>query len=241
MINSMNYGSLIRKARKYRNWTLQDLADELSYQGIEIDTGNLSRIETGKQGTSNVVLDGILRTFGISIEALLLKAAGSAEYSGQVAPEKEGRCPVISWHQVAGWRGIGSMDRSVITEEWLICPIPHGADTFALRLSGESMQDPHGPISFYDGDIVFFDPARVASNNSFVAVKESDGPEATFKQLIVESNKEYLKALNPDWPNRIIPITEDTVICGVAICKYRPCSVQEYSTRRVDEDASQGR
>ena len=43
--------------------------------------------------------------------------------------------------------------------------------------------------------------------------------EVTFKQLIVEEGKQYLKTLNPDWPNRIIEVTTDTNICGVIIFK----------------------
>ncbi len=230
----MNYGSLIRKARKHRKWTLQDFADELSYQNIDIDTGNLSRIETGKQGTSNHVLDGILRTFGISIEALLLKASVSSESDKKTAPEKAGSCPVISWSQAASWQNIQATDRSAITEEWLICPMPHGDDTYALRLSGESMQDPYGAISFDDGDIVFFDPTLSATNNSFIAVKEPDEANATFKQLIIENDKRYLKTLNPDWPDRITPIKDNTIICGVAICKYRTCTTQPMEHKSIE-------
>lgn len=236
----MNYGHLIRKARKYRQWTLQDLADELSYQGVEIDTGNLSRIETRKQGTSNLVLDGILRTFGISIEDLLLEAAGSSD-GVVITPEKEGFCPVILWNQIAHWQDMQPSNRAAIAEDWLICPIPNRSDIYAVRVSGESMKDPQGPISFDDGDTVFFDPLESVRNNCFITIKESPETDVTFKQLIIENHKQYLKALNPDWPDRITPVKNDATIYGVAICKYRPCSTQEYPTRSADEDASQGR
>lgn len=233
----MNYGPLIRKARQYRKWTLQDLADELGNQGIEIDTGNLSRVETGKQGTSNHILDGILQAFGISIEALLQKASGLSEEEN-TAPLSTtvAKCPVISWEQVASWQaqrmGQPITDRSALfeewrvkewqVEEWLICPIPHDAETYAVRISGESMQDPHSPISFYEGDIVFFDPEKDAKNNSFVAARESGKSDVTFKQLIIEGNRTYLKANNPDWPDRITPVKDDSLmIYGVAIGKFR--------------------
>ena len=224
VVKVMNYGSLIRKARKFRKWTLQDLAGELADQGIEIDTGNLSRIETGKQGISSHVLDGILCSFGISIEALLLKISEPLECSDtKTTLEKTALCPVISWNQAANWQNIQVRDKSTMADEWLICPMPHELDTYALRLSGESMQDPYGDIHFDDGDIVFFDPAEIAGNNSFIAVKESDEADVTFKQLIIEGRTKYLKALNPDWPDRITPVKNSAVICGVAICKYRSC------------------
>jgi SOS-response transcriptional repressor LexA len=50
-------------------------------------------------------------------------------------------------------------------------------------------------------------------------VRLEDTHEATFKQLIVESGRMYLKALNPDWPTRIIEVTEDAFICGVVVFK----------------------
>ena len=43
--------------------------------------------------------------------------------------------------------------------------------------------------------------------------------EATFRQLIVEGGRRYLKALNPHWPERIVEIDEDTVIRGVVVCE----------------------
>ena len=40
-----------------------------------------------------------------------------------------------------------------------------------------------------------------------------------FTQLIIEEGKQYLKALNPDWPNRIIEVDEEATICGVIVFK----------------------
>ena len=44
---NMKVGDEIRRRRKAVKWTLEDLAGE-----VGSDTGNLSRIETGKQGAS---------------------------------------------------------------------------------------------------------------------------------------------------------------------------------------------
>ena len=38
-------------------------------------------------------------------------------------------------------------------------------------------------------------------------------------QLIIEGGRKYLKALNPDWPDRIIEIDENAKICGVVVFK----------------------
>ena len=52
-----------------------------------------------------------------------------------------------------------------------------------------------------------------------MVVRLDESNEATFKQLIIEEGKQYLKALNPDWPNRIIEVDEEATICGVIVFK----------------------
>lgn len=106
------------------------------------------------------------------------------------------------------------------------------------------MKDPKGQTSFDEGDIVFFDPEKDACNNCFVAVKEQVTKEqdftepaessTTFKQLILEGNNAYLKALNPDWPDRITPIKDRNLICGVAIGKFQPFFIEslKHSAKR---------
>ena len=52
-----------------------------------------------------------------------------------------------------------------------------------------------------------------------MVVREEDSGEATFKQLIVEGGRKYLKALNPDWPQRIVESDSSATICGVVVFK----------------------
>jgi SOS-response transcriptional repressor LexA len=72
---------------------------------------------------------------------------------------------------------------------------------------------------FNEGDLIFVDPHAEPGHKKFVVVRSNESMEATFKQLIVEENRRYLKALNPDWPDRIVAIGENTTICGVVVFK----------------------
>ena len=36
---------------------------------------------------------------------------------------------------------------------------------------------------------------------------------------VPSTGHQYVKALNPDWPDRIIKINEDATICGVVVFK----------------------
>jgi SOS-response transcriptional repressor LexA len=99
-------------------------------------------------------------------------------------------------------------------EDLLPCPVRCSKDTFVLRVRGESMEP-----KFHDGDLIFVDPQVSPDSGKYVVVRIEDSHEATFKQLIVEGDRQYLKALNPDWPHRIIEVNSNATICGVVVFK----------------------
>ncbi len=123
-------------------------------------------------------------------------------------------CPLISWVQACEIPVITTTSEQRIAEDILPCPVPCSPGSFVLRVKGASMEP-----RFYNGDLIFVDPEVVAESGKYVVVRLEDTDEATFKQLIIEGGRRYLKALNPDWPDRIIEIDENTKICGVVVFK----------------------
>ena len=99
-------------------------------------------------------------------------------------------------------------------QELLPCPVSCSNDSYVLRVRGVSMEP-----KFHDGDLIFVDPHVDAVHGKYVVVMIEDTAEATFKQLIVEEGRQYLKALNPEWPNRIIEVNQNARICGVVVFK----------------------
>jgi len=138
------------------------------------------------------------------------------------SPSVGGHVPLISWVQACAWADIVDNFAPRDAEEWLACPVNHGPRTFVLRVRGESMWNPHGRPSFHEGDLLFVDLDRQAEPGSLVVVRLDDTKEATFKKLIVDGDKTYLRALNPAWPEPIIQVAGDATICGVAIFKGEP-------------------
>lgn len=130
-----------------------------------------------------------------------------------------GDVPVVSWVQAGDWCGIVDNFQPGDAEDWLPCPVRHGRRTYALVVRGLSMYDPTGRHSFRDGDTIFVDPDRGADHRSLVIARLDDEKEATFKQLLIEGDQRMLQALNPSWPNRIIPINGNCTMCGVVIGK----------------------
>ncbi|MCC3679207.1 helix-turn-helix transcriptional regulator [Staphylococcus epidermidis] len=60
----------LKKARKAKQWRLADLARQLQAVGCEIDTGNLSRIENGKQQASTALAEKLSQVFDGELDEL---------------------------------------------------------------------------------------------------------------------------------------------------------------------------
>jgi SOS-response transcriptional repressor LexA len=123
-------------------------------------------------------------------------------------------CPVIDWAQVPTDQPGGLEQQGHRFEGLLPCPVPCSQGTFVLRVKGASMEPKFG-----NGDLIFVDPDVTTESGKYVVVRYAGSDEAEFKQLIVEGGRQYLKALNPDWPDRIIETDEDTQVCGVVVFK----------------------
>lgn len=140
------------------------------------------------------------------------------------SPRDQGLCPLLSWVAAGSWHDMQTPDgQGDDASEWMPCPVSHSASTFVLQVRGESMYNPTGRLSFADGDLIFVDPQRQPTNKSCVVVRREAEQTATFKQLVQEGEppnaREYLKPLNPQWPEPIIELTEDARLCGVVIFK----------------------
>lgn len=131
---------------------------------------------------------------------------------------KADRCPFISWEQARSWAEHANEIMNSISD-WLPCPLPHSDRTYVLRVTGESMHNPHGDLNFKGGNLIYVDPKRKPESGNLVVAHLKDKNEVTFRQLIQESGNLYLKALNPAWPEGIIKTNGDAEILGVVIGK----------------------
>lgn len=84
------------------------------------------------------------------------------------------------------------------------------------------MKNPGARPSYEPGDVIFVDPDVAAKPGDRVVARLESQVAATFKQYLEEDGRKLLKALNPDWQPRYIPINGDATICGVVIGKWVP-------------------
>lgn len=127
------------------------------------------------------------------------------------------RVPVIEWADVVAFVQGGRDVKLNNTNNRIACPESHGSGTFAVRVRGESMYHPHARPMFNDGDMIFVDPTRQPEDRFFVVVQPDPEQPPILRQLLVEGERRYLKALNPAWPEPMIPFPEGARVIGVVI------------------------
>lgn len=132
----------------------------------------------------------------------------------------DGLVPLISFVQAGVWSEIIDTFQPGDAEEWLPCPVRHSKSTFSLTVEGESMRNPGAKPSYEPGDIIYVDPERAANPGDRVVVRLDGHKQATFKQLMEEDGRRFLKALNPEWTPRYIELDDDATICGVVIGRF---------------------
>ncbi|QLL15372.1 LexA family protein [Pseudomonas chlororaphis] len=137
---------------------------------------------------------------------------GIGEFNNATVLSHTGRkLPVMGSIAAGAWCEFHGNFDSRDAEEWIDAPGPVGPRAFILRVEGVSMEP-----KFIEGDKIVIDPSLEALPGHFVAAKRTSDQAATLKQLKQEGSERYLYALNPDWPERIIRLSEEWSICGRA-------------------------
>ena len=188
--------------------------------GEKFGIGKQATVGNFINGRRRLTLDQVTRFangLGCSISdispMLAEKVAGMADYdNGQTnimpGPRIRGRVPLISWVQAGMWMEIVDNFAPGDAEQWLDTTYNARSNTFALRVQGDSMEP-----RFPEGSIIIVEPNDDAVHGKFVVAKRPGENSATFKQLVVDGGRCYLKPLNPIYP--LIEITAGTQIVGV--------------------------
>jgi SOS-response transcriptional repressor LexA len=131
-----------------------------------------------------------------------------------------GKVPLISWVQAGAWCEAISNFEAYDADSWLSCPVTISSQGYALKVQGDSMTNPGPGRSYPTGCIIFVDPDAETKTGDRVIARLSRTNEATFKVLVEDAGQQFLKPINPQYP--IIPITEETHICGKVVGSFIP-------------------
>lgn len=134
--------------------------------------------------------------------------------------ERFGKVPLISWVQAGAWCEAISNFESCDADSWLSCPVPISPNGYALKVVGDSMTNPGPGRSYPTGCILFVDPEAETKTGDRVIARVPRTNEATFKILVEDAGRQFLRPINPQYP--IIDITEETHICGKVVGSFIP-------------------
>ncbi len=141
-----------------------------------------------------------------------VQASANADVESNViaGPSIYRQVPEISWVQAGAWCEI--MDEFYPGDGNQLVPVTRsvGPHTFALRVKGDSMEP-----RFPEGSLIVVDPERPADPGSFVVARLEESKEATFKQLVHDSGRKYLRPLNTQYP--MIEINGEATVVGVVV------------------------
>lgn len=124
----------------------------------------------------------------------------------------KGAVPIGRWETLTHTPYLGDIPPG----QALICPIPHSDMSFALPVIGEAMAGDNG---YREDEVIFVDPAvKPTHGRDVVAVSPKAG---LLRRYIETPEGQFLKALNPSWPNSILPLTSDIIVMGTVIFSGR--------------------
>ncbi len=189
----------IKKLRTERKLTQQQVADALGISRVAVskwesgDTKDLKR--------DNLV--GLTKLFNVSLEELLdaepVKTNDDIQIIQGITLHRDRRgYPIISPVQAGMWREIVDTFPRGGADEYIMANNSYGKHTFALRITGNSMEP-----EFKEGDVVVIDP-DVAPNAGDYVVARNHEEAATFKKYrprgINEAGQEVFE---------LVPLNED--------------------------------
>ncbi|AFK72371.1 LexA family protein [Pseudomonas putida] len=147
-----------------------------------------------------------------------LQVGDQSNVSGMLG--RFGKVPLISWVQAGAWCEAISNFEPYQADSWLSCPVPISDSGYALKVLGDSMTNPGPGRSYPTGCIIFVDPEVEVHTGDRVIARVPRTNEVTFKVLVADAGRQYLRPINPQYP--IIDITEETHICGKVVGSFIP-------------------
>jgi SOS-response transcriptional repressor LexA len=166
----------IRELRKERKLTQQQVADAIGISRVAV-----SKWESGEtKDLKRDSLIGLSALFGVSLNELLdaeslVKEEPNVTYGIKLHSDRRGY-PIISPVQAGHWREIVDTFPRGGADEYILASNTYSAHTFALRITGNSMEP-----EFKEGDVVVIDPDVRPSPGDYVVAKNHD-EAATFKK-----------------------------------------------------------
>ena len=196
----MNIGTRITKARSDAGLSKSQLARAVGVTPSSVtqwESGETKTIEGGNLAKIAVAcgVDAVWLATGKGNKSSTHNAGSNVRAVAHNRP-----VPVLSWVQAGHMRDIDHVPDPQLGEWPVIEPqFKVGIRAWALLVEGDSMDD-GTEKGIPAGWIIVVDPDKAPSPNSYVIAKDTATQQATFKRLVTDGGRWYLKPLNPQYP-----------------------------------------
>lgn len=181
-------GERIRKMRKERNLTQQDLARRLK----DVSHVAISQWESNTTKPNAENLYELSTLFGCDFGWLLKGGDGEATNAKLIPNISAVQIPILRYEDIREFDVAHPFIQ--ITGEYIMTDIQSSASTFALKLKGDSMKP-----AFSDGDMIIIDPLEKPEPGEFVLAQVDK--DILFRKYRIDNlDKFSLQPLNSDYP-----------------------------------------
>jgi SOS-response transcriptional repressor LexA len=133
---------------------------------------------------------------------------------GARQPIESFRYPVISWVAAGAWSEAVEPYPAGYSDRYEFSEYDSKGPAFWLEVKGDSMTSPVGQ-SVTEGTLILVDTEAEAAPGKLVIAKLPESNEATFKKLVNDGGKLFLKPLNPSYPIEVFD--ERCRVVGVVV------------------------
>lgn len=142
------------------------------------------------------------------------REVSESNVSSAAQPTKSFRYPVVSWVAAGAWSEAVEPYPTGISDTYEFSEYDSKGPAFWLTVKGDSMTAPAGQ-SITEGTLILVDTEAEVAPGKLVVAKLPDSNEATFKKLVSDGGRLFLKPLNPSYP--IEAVDEHCRIVGVVV------------------------
>lgn len=163
-------------------------------------------------------LYALAKATGFRAEWLAIGEGEEVEQDSNVGaarqPVESFRYPVISWVAAGAWAEAVEPFPPGFSDRYELSDYDSKGTAFWLEVKGDSMTSPVG-TSITEGTLILVDTEADVQSGKLVVAKLADSDQATFKKLVDDGGRRFLKPLNPAYPTEML--AEDCRIVGVVV------------------------
>lgn len=191
---------------------------------VGVSSGYISQMQTGRRPFNEKTAIKHAKALGFPDDWFSINRDGQSlddVEPSNVTSIKDGLIPLISWVKAGEFCEAIDVFEPGYADDWCHKPLKGGDKVYALKVYGDSMTSPYpGARSYPPGMIIYVDPEQEVTTGSRGIFKAPNDNEVTFKELVSDGGKLYMKPLNPQYDKK--EVTDDIVMCGKVIGIYMP-------------------